>query len=167
MHHINFRNNKIGLKRAFIKSLWVLHLHRGLKTYNPTQRWRFDKRWVKLYLYRWDRKLVPGKQRHARSDNWSLPNRPIFIAIQSLWRRANARNGLPLNSYDGQFTLSTQLITLNYIYRYDTLWLKFALPVTLAHFWPLIKLEIWKVIDTGLTACDTLYSGVFNFTFNF
>ena len=26
MHRINFRNNKIGLKRAFIKCLWVLYL---------------------------------------------------------------------------------------------------------------------------------------------
>ena len=34
MHRVNFRNDKIGPKRAFIESLWVLHLHRGLKTYN-------------------------------------------------------------------------------------------------------------------------------------
>ena len=39
--------------------------------------------------------------------------------------------------------------------------------IYIVHFWPLINLEIWKVIDTELTACDTLYSGVFNFTFHF
>ena len=36
---------------------------------------------------------------------------------QSLWRRANARNVSFFTLYGGQFTFSTQLLTLNYIVR--------------------------------------------------
>ena len=46
---------------------------------------------------------------------------PAFIAfsvylIRSLWRRANARNVSLLTLYGGQFTFSTQLLTLNYLF---------------------------------------------------
>ena len=46
---------------------------------------------------------------------------PAFIAfsvylIQWLWRRANARNVSLLTLYGGQFTFSTQLLTLNYLF---------------------------------------------------
>ena len=46
---------------------------------------------------------------------------PAFIAfsaylIRSLWRRANARNFSLLTLYGGQFTFSTQLLTLNYLF---------------------------------------------------
>ena len=35
--------------------------------------------------------------------------------LQSLWQRANARNVSLLTLYGGQFTFSTQLLTLNYL----------------------------------------------------
>ena len=43
MHRINFRNSKIGLKRAVIKCLWVLHLWAAVTTKNT---------WKYIPLYR-------------------------------------------------------------------------------------------------------------------
>ena len=58
---------------------------------------------------------------------FSSPNSPNSVAppsaykpthnpqfLQSLWRRANARNVSFFTLYSGQFTFSTQLLTLNY-----------------------------------------------------
>ena len=45
------------------------------------------------------------------------PPLPSRIMAQSLWRRANARNVSFLTLYRGQFTFSTQSLTLNYQLR--------------------------------------------------
>ena len=52
-----------------------------------------------------------GINERFHSTNSSCFN-PQFL--QSLWRRANARNVSFFTLYSGQFTFSTQLLTLNY-----------------------------------------------------
>ena len=56
---------------------------------------------------------IPSSFYYARVF-WIVFNNNLLETRKSLWQRAKARNTSFKTLYDGQFTLSTQLIALNY-----------------------------------------------------
>ena len=58
----------------------------------------------------------PELVRETRTQTYLRYQTPwSHTSFQSLWRKANARNVSLLTLYGGQFTFSTQLLTLNYL----------------------------------------------------
>ena len=68
---------------------------------------------IKTFFFLWFAQTVhPMDKRRCRSCR-----NPTNKMLQSLWRRANARNVSFFTLYGGQFTFSTQLLTLNFLIK--------------------------------------------------
>ena len=92
------RNYHLSIAGKFA-DIYTLNLH-GIN-----ERFSFN------YLFLFSRHHIPTNS-VATFSEYKPTLHPQFF--QSLWRRANARNVSFLTLYGDQFTLSTQLIILNY-----------------------------------------------------
>ena len=58
---------------------------------------------------------LPWRENCLKGTKESKVFSTLYTLIQSLWRRANARNASFFTLYGGQFTFSTQMFRLNYL----------------------------------------------------